>query len=188
MSDTDSPSDVQTSLLAAESNGPNDNDLDPEADTTIDESCHNCGTSLTSNTGVLMDGWRVRTGVCPDCRLDGVGSAAFVQLDPDSVTDRVQKRLQKDQSGNAQSVYTAAAFMDWNAPAGEYDIRRVEATRLRVALPDDVDADRQDLFAAHLRDVAGDTWFVQSLPDQGVIYLVDRTMGQDPNGPPSTGP
>lgn len=145
----------------------------------LDGRCHRCDERLTSGTGVIKEGWRVRTGTCPNCRLDGVGGAAFVTVDPDAITENVQRQLAREQNGNAQTPYSAAVFLDWNAPAGEYAVRRVQETVLRIDLPDDISYQKRIWLSEHLRNVAGDTWFVQSFPSR--INLVDKRMHGEPD-------
>jgi len=147
-------------------------DADPDRKT-MGVDCHVCETALSPNTGLGGTGYRLRSGVCPHCRVDGKGSTTVVELD-DQVADLIQKKLERAQrSASAQSTYSAAVFLDQRVPAGDYEVRRVRDVTVQVILPDDMDDDARMELTERYRDA--DVWYVQSFPDR--INLVDRNFG-----------
>lgn len=156
----------------------------PRTGNPMDVTCHACPRHLSPVTGIGASGRDERVGVCPNCRLDGRGSTAVVTIDGDEdITDRTQKRLeQRQRKAQAQSVSSAAAFLDRDVPAGQYEVRRVEPHTVVIYLPDDIDQDARRDLSDRLQDVTkasgNRVWYVHSFPDR--VRLLDATFGPDP--------
>lgn len=149
--------------------------------TPMDYDCHRCGTPLASNWTLSAPGRHERIGLCPACRQDAVGSAAFVTHDPSNLTDRQIDDLERRQrTAGGQSVSAAAAFIDADMPPGDYEVRRVAPKKLRVTADDAVSA--VDVRRLAQRYVGG-PWDVTHIDtDSGVIELLDVALDPDRDG------
>lgn len=197
---TESPNglpDADAAAVKASLMGPDDG-RDPSAPDdgpakTMSRRCHRCGRPLSPTTGRVMNGRVESSGVCPDCRLDGVGSAAFVDLDDPAALrgplpdDRpivqgglhVDTLTKRQRNAVPQSTTSAAAFVDDLMPPGQYVARRTSPMAVVLAWEDDVDVDRQTRLALtkRLKNVPTERrWSVQSFPS--FIRLVDHQAGE----------
>lgn len=147
---------------------------------TMDYDCHACGTPLTPNSGLSAPGRRERSGLCPNCRLDGIGSATFVTVTGYG-SPRMAKRLRRRQrAASAQSTHAAAAFLDPTVPLGDYAIRRTHPKTVVITWADDVDMTFEARRSLTRRLVEAGVWYVHSFPDR--IRLVDRVFADPADG------
>lgn len=154
-----------------------DDDSDPA---TMSKTCHRCDGHLTPQTGRSGgQARRERTGICPDCRLDGVGAATFVTLaQPSERSERGIERLGKRQRGaTPQSTSSVAAFVDDWLPPGGYVARRTSPMAVTLTWPDvDLNQTERIELTKRMRNIPDDgTWFVQSFPS--FIRVVDQQVG-----------
>lgn len=180
--------DLLTTVDAPQDSQPDRDDTDRK---TLDHACHRCGQALSAQSGVLMNGRKETSGICPDCRLDGIGAATFVTLaDPSALSGPVPEdrpvvqsgrqvdRLQKRQRGaTPQSTSAVAAFIDDRLPAGQYVARRTDPMTVTLTWSDDTDIDqatRLDLTKRLKARPTNRRWFVQSFPSE--IRLVDQQV------------
>lgn len=155
----------------------------PRTGSPMDETCHACPRHLSPVTTIAADGRVERVGVCPNCRVRGVGSTAVVTITDEDISDRTQKRLSRRQrKATAQSVSAVAAFLDRDVPAGDYEVRRVTPYTCVLYLPDDIDQDTRRDLAERFRETtktSGDrVWYIHSFPDR--IRLLDTQVGEQP--------
>lgn len=141
----------------------------------VTEDCFNCGQRLTKGSGHIRNGWSVRLARCGNCRLQGVGDTARVQVTPEDITADIQRDLQNQRSSSdPQSVLTVAAFLDWDVPAGVYHIYQVEPYAFElVDFPDDA-ADAEQVME-HVRLEAEDRYHV-AVHDE-LVRLAPRELG-----------
>lgn len=145
----------------------------------MDRGCCRCDGKLRPITGVLAGrGFKLRVGICPDCRIDGVGSAAFLTVQDDPVPDVSRSNLErKQEKGTADSPHTAAAYL-LDAPPGDYAIRRVRPTELTVEVPPNASA----VGVAALYDDA-DQWTTAVEDGVVVLRMKQTTAGTTISGP-----
>jgi hypothetical protein len=182
MSDGLTPRDANAGILVdqADAQTPDTDPSDAADPKTMDQVCHRCDDLLTPVTG-RSDGQsrHERTGICRDCRLDGVGGATFVTLvQPSELSDTGIERLGKRQRGaTAQSTASVAAFVDDFLPPGGYVARRTQPQAVTLTCPDvDITSQERRELAKRMRNIPDDdTWFVQSFPS--FIRLVDTQVG-----------
>lgn len=166
------PDDLVERAEQTDAGAPDDADGDDRK--TMDYDCHNCGTALTPNYGLSAPGRRERTGLCPNCRLDGIGSATFVTLTGYGSIRTTERILKRQRTATAQSTQAAAAFLGPLEPLGDYAIRRTDPLAVTITWADDVDMGFHARRRLTQRLRAADVWYVQSYPDR--IRLVDRTF------------
>lgn len=153
----------------------------PRTGNPMERTCHRCHRHLSPQTGRVDGRARSeRTGICPKCRLDGVGGATFVSLaQPSEISDQTMKRLSSRQRGaSPQSTSDVAAFVDDMMPPGTYVARRTSSMSVVLTWDDDTivtDQERIDLTKRMRNAPTNSRWFVQSFPD--FIRLVDQQVG-----------
>jgi len=181
--------DMITDQLDAHDDGTDTENPPPRTGEPMEYDCHRCGTPLSPRTGRSAACRTERSGVCPECRRDGVGSATFVTLtDPDAIQDDIIERLDRRQRhAVAQSTESAAAVIDEDRPAGDYAIRRTRPTELTVTCHGDVGVTAVRRLGQ--RYVGVGPWDVIGIDaDAGRIVLLDATFGYSDTDPVDDGP